>query len=170
MEIILGVPRNSEKKIVTANEAKELIAKWQQQGRKIVFTNGCFDILHKGHVQYLAAARKLGDALIIGLNSDASIKRLKGNLRPILPLEERAAILASLECVDLIVIFEEDDPGKLIATLKPKILVKGADWSENKIIGSDTIKALGGEVLTLPLVSGCSTTNVINTILERYGK
>jgi rfaE bifunctional protein nucleotidyltransferase chain/domain len=144
------------------------VARWRQVGRKVVFTNGCFDLLHQGHARYLAAARKLGDALVIGVNSDASVRRIKGEKRPILPEDERAELLASLECVDLVVLFEEDDPGELIKVLKPSILVKGADWPKEKVIGRETVEALGGEVLNIPLVEGRSTTSVIQTIKERF--
>jgi len=126
--------------------------------------------MHQGHVRYLYAARKLGDAMIVGLNSDESIRRLKGEKRPILPQAERAELLASLECVDLVVLFTEDDPGKLIAALKPRILVKGADWSKDKIIGRDVVVKHGGKVVTIPLVAGRSTSTIIETIRERYRK
>lgn len=169
MEVVVGLPRSPRSKIVTPAKAAAHIRRWKQTGRRAVFTNGCFDILHSGHARYLFSARKLGEALVVGVNGDDSIRRLKGPKRPILSQAERAELIASLECVDLVVIFHEDDPGKLIARLQPHILVKGADWAKKKIIGGDTVKKLGGKVLTVPLVKGRSTSNVIETILGRYG-
>ncbi|NTV53467.1 MAG: D-glycero-beta-D-manno-heptose 1-phosphate adenylyltransferase [Candidatus Firestonebacteria bacterium] len=154
--------------MVDWQEAAVRVARWTEVGRKVVFTNGCFDLLHQGHARYLAAARRLGDALVVGLNSDASVRRLKGEKRPLLPEDERAELIASLECVDLVVIFGEDDPGALIATLKPFYLVKGADWPKEKVIGRETVLALGGDVVSMPLVEGRSTTQVIEEILKKY--
>lgn len=170
MEVVVGLPRKPQSKIASRPEAVKRVKRWQQTGRRTVFTNGCFDILHQGHVRYLHAARKLGDALVVGINSDESIRRLKGEKRPILPQAERAELIASLECVDLVVVFPEDDPGKLIAALKPKILVKGADWSKDKIIGRDVVIKNGGRVVTVPLVEGRSTSSIIETVLQRYRK
>ncbi len=170
MEVILGVPRNPADKIVNRTEAAARVAKWTSQGRRTVFTNGCFDLLHQGHVHYLAAARRLGDALAVGINSDASVRRIKGPHRPILPEQERMELLASMECVDLVILFEEDDPGDLIAQLKPLVLVKGADWPKARIIGRETVEALHGQVVNIPLVEGHSTSKIIKTILDRYGK
>lgn len=150
-------------KIVTAAEAARRCA-----GRRCVFTNGCFDLLHAGHVRYLAAARSLGDLLVVGLNSDASVMRIKGPRRPINPQDQRAEVLAALACVDLVVIFDQDDPLRLIETIRPSILVKGADWAEANIIGADFVKAHGGRVETIALVPGASTTAIIETILERH--
>jgi D-beta-D-heptose 7-phosphate kinase/D-beta-D-heptose 1-phosphate adenosyltransferase len=150
-------------KIVTAAEAAARCA-----GRCSVFTNGCFDLLHAGHVRYLAAARSLGDLLVVGLNSDASVGRLKGPRRPITPQAQRAEVLAALASVDLVVIFDEDDPRRLIETIRPGVLVKGADWSEANIIGADFVKAHGGRVETIALVPGASTTAIIETILDRH--
>jgi rfaE bifunctional protein nucleotidyltransferase chain/domain len=150
-------------KIVTAAEAAARCT-----GRRSVFTNGCFDLLHAGHVRYLAAARALGDLLVVGLNSDASVGRIKGPRRPIQSQDRRAEVLAALACVDLVVIFEEDDPLRLIETIRPNILVKGADWSETNIIGADFVKAHGGRVETIAVVPGVSTTAIIEAILERH--
>jgi D-beta-D-heptose 7-phosphate kinase/D-beta-D-heptose 1-phosphate adenosyltransferase len=150
-------------KIVKAAEAAVRCA-----GRRSVFTNGCFDLLHAGHVRYLAAARSLGDLLVVGLNSDASVGRIKGPRRPINPQAQRAEVLAALACVDLVVIFDEDDPLRLIETIRPSILVKGADWAEADIVGADFIKAHGGRVETITLVPGASSSAMIQTILERY--
>jgi D-beta-D-heptose 7-phosphate kinase/D-beta-D-heptose 1-phosphate adenosyltransferase len=168
MEIVVGLPRDPRSKIVSREEAAALILRWNEVGRKTVFTNGCFDILHQGHARYLYAARRLGDALLVGVNSDVSVRRIKGEKRPILPQNERAELIASLECVDLVVLFEEDDPGALIAAVKPKVLVKGADWPKEKVIGRESVEADGGEVLTIPLVEGRSTTKIIAAILKNY--
>jgi len=129
-----------------------------------VFTNGCFDILHAGHVQYLEQAKKLGDILVVGLNSDASVRRLKGENRPINKQEDRALVLAALEFVDYIIIFEEDTPYELIKIVNPDVLVKGGDWKETDIIGADIVQAKGGTVLSLPLRPGLSTSKIIEEI------
>lgn len=129
---------------------------------KIVFTNGCFDIIHSGHIQYLYAAKQFGDKLVIGLNSDESVTRLKGNSRPINMETDRAIVLSALEMVDYVVIFDEDTPYNLIAAIKPEILVKGGDWAENEIVGADLVKANGGLVKSLTFKEGYSTTNIIN--------
>lgn len=136
--------------------------------QRIVFTNGCFDILHAGHVAYLEEARNLGDYLILGLNSDHSIARLKGSKRPIVPFADRAYLLSGLAAVDCVVGFEEDTPYDLIKQVAPHILVKGGDWKPEDIVGSDLVLAAGGEVRSLQLVQGRSTTNVVDTILTRY--
>lgn len=139
-------------------------------GKKVVFTNGCFDILHKGHVDYLQKARALGDFLCLGLNSDVSVKAIKGEKRPIVPQNERAFVLAGLACVDFVVLFDEPDPYNLIKLVKPDILVKGADWSKDKIIGADLVESYGGRVELMPLVEGKSSTNIIETVLKRYAQ
>lgn len=138
------------------------------EGQALVFTNGVFDILHRGHCDYLADARSLGDAMIVGLNSDASVRRIKGEKKPIVPEADRAAVLASLACVDYVVLFEEDTPQRLIATLLPDVLVKGGDYALDDIVGRGEVEAAGGRVLTIPLTEGRSSTNIIATILERY--
>ncbi len=132
--------------------------------KKIVFTNGCFDLLHIGHVRYLQEAKKQGDVLIVGVNSDASVRRLKGSQRPIQNESDRAEILAALGCVDYSVIFEEDTPINLIKTVKPNVLVKGGDWRPENIVGSDIVLAAGGQVISLTFVDGRSTTNIITKI------
>lgn len=137
-------------------------------GKKVVFTNGCFDILHAGHVDYLTKSKALGDVLIIGINSDSSIKRIKGELRPIISEQERAILVASLKAVDYVTLFDEDTPGELIDELIPDVLVKGADWSLDKIVGRDVVETNGGAVKTIEFVSGQSTSKIIQTILERY--
>ena len=141
----------------------------KSQGKKIVFTNGVFDLLHLGHVTYLREARKKGDCLVVGLNSDASVKRIKGPLKPLLPLAERAEMLLALDCVDYVTFFEEDDPYNIIQILKPDVLVKGGDWALDKIIGGDLVQSWGGKVMNIPVVPGRSTTNLIEMVVERYG-
>ena len=137
---------------------------WRNTSKKIVFTNGCFDILHRGHIDLLLQAANLGDVLIVGLNSDASIKRLKGNERPINNEYDRAFQLASLLCVDAVCLFTEDTPEKLIVTLRPDILAKGGDYVSHKIIGGDFVKSIGGSVEIIPFVDGYSTTSIIKKI------
>src|SRR5688572_21822406 len=133
-------------------------------GRRVVFTNGVFDILHPGHLRYLQQARALGDALIVGLNADASVRRNKGPQRPINDEQERAEILAALECVDCVVIFSEDTPAEIIKAIQPDILVKGADWAEDAIVGRDTVEARGGQVVRVPVEQGYSTTEIIRKV------
>ena len=133
-------------------------------GARIVFTNGCFDLLHPGHVRYLAAARALGDVLVVGLNDDASVRRLKGPGRPILGATERVEVLAALSAVDHLVLFADDTPRELIAALAPDVLVKGADWSSEEIVGRDLVLARGGRVERIPLVPGVSTSDIIRRI------
>ena len=132
--------------------------------KKIVFTNGCFDLLHKGHVTYLRQARKLGDRLIVGLNSDASVKRIKGPGRPVNGQKDRAEVLSELKCVDRVIIFYEDTPEKLIRKIRPDVLVKGGDWKKNKIVGADFVESYGGRVRTIPFVKGFSTTGILEKI------
>lgn len=144
------------------------LADRRRERQKVVFTNGCFDLLHPGHVGYLEAARRLGDLLVVGLNSDASIRRLKGNKRPIMPEAARARLLAGLAAVDFVVIFTEDTPYELIRRVEPDILVKGGDWQPETMVGRDLVEARGGRVLSLPLVENFSTSAIIKTILERY--
>jgi D-beta-D-heptose 7-phosphate kinase/D-beta-D-heptose 1-phosphate adenosyltransferase len=154
-------------KVVKAAELAAELAILRQRHR-IVFTNGCFDLLHPGHVSYLEAARRLGDLLVVGLNSDASIRRLKGAKRPILPETARARLLAGLAAVDFVVIFDEDTPYELIRRVEPDILVKGGDWEPEAIVGRDLVEARGGRVQNLPFVENFSTSSIISTILERY--
>jgi rfaE bifunctional protein nucleotidyltransferase chain/domain len=140
----------------------------QNQGKKVVFTNGVFDLLHLGHVTYLKAARQQGDLLVVALNSDESVRRIKGPLKPLLPLSERAEMLLALSCVDYTTFFEEDDPYNVVKILKPDVLVKGGDWAVDKIIGGDLVQSWGGKVINIPVVEGRSTTNLIELIKERY--
>jgi rfaE bifunctional protein nucleotidyltransferase chain/domain len=139
-----------------------------QEGRRVVFTNGCFDLLHPGHVRYLKQARLLGDALIVALNSDASVHKLKGELRPILKEWERAEVMAALACVDYVTIFSEETPRELIAQLLPDVLVKGGDWSLDTIIGREEVEAAGGTVESLSFIEGVSTTEIIERILASH--
>jgi D-beta-D-heptose 7-phosphate kinase/D-beta-D-heptose 1-phosphate adenosyltransferase len=138
-------------------------------GRRVVFTNGCFDLLHPGHIRYLQEARRLGDALIVALNSDRSVRELKGDKRPILDQNERSEVMAALGCVDYVTVFDESTPREIIAALLPDLLVKGGDWDIGRIVGRDEVEAAGGKVLSLPFVEGCSTSDVIERIVERFG-
>jgi len=155
-------------KIVSLGELTRIRAALARKGRTVVFTNGTFDILHRGHVEYLAAARKLGDVLIVGLNTDRSIRRIKGKHRPINPNADRAAVLAALASVDYVVFFDDDTPARLIDRLIPDVLVKGADWKPGNIVGADTVAAHGGRVRTIKLTRGRSTTSIINRVLQRH--
>ena len=156
-------------KVLNLNELIERIQILRGLNKMIVFTNGCFDILHTGHIQYLAAARSNGDVLIVGLNSDSSVTFIKGDKRPIVCQKQRAEVLASLWCVDYVTIFDEPDPYKLIYAIKPDFLVKGDDWTEDKIIGADIVKADGGRVIRVPVVPEISTSIIIQRIVDRYG-
>jgi len=155
-----------EHKIADWETASRLRCRARAEGLKVVFTNGVFDILHRGHVEYLQKARDMGDLLIVGLNSDASVKRIKGPERPINTQEDRSAVLSALACVDCVVVFEEDTPQKLIELLVPDVLVKGADWKVEDIVGSDVVLRNGGRVETVELVPGKSTTSLIRKITE----
>lgn len=156
-------------KILDSDSLNDQLIGLRQSGNRIVFTNGCFDILHAGHVRYLCEARSYGDILVVGLNSDRSIKMIKGEKRPIIPEEQRAEVLASLCCVDYVTLFHEPDPFKLIEKLIPDVLVKGADWPEDKIIGKDIVEGHGGKVVRVRMVSGVSTSDIIQKILKLYG-
>ncbi|MDM8549084.1 D-glycero-beta-D-manno-heptose 1-phosphate adenylyltransferase [Desulfobacterales bacterium HSG2] len=155
---------HTESKVVTLKSLLEKLRVIRETGFQIVFTNGCFDILHVGHVRYLTAARSQGDALIVGLNSDESVRTIKGEKRPIVCEAQRAEVLASLWCVDYVTIFNEPDPLKLIQSIKPDVLVKGADWPEDKIIGADFVKANGGRVERISVVPEISTSRIIKKI------
>ncbi len=156
-----------QQKIQTQEAISDTLAQWRAAGQRIVFTNGCFDLLHYGHLHYLAQARDLADRLVIGLNSAASVQRLKGPHRPINDELTRTHLLAALQMVDAVVVFEEDTPLELIRIVQPDILVKGGDWKPEQIVGSDLVLARGGQVLSLPFVEGYSTTNIEQKILER---
>ncbi len=154
--------------VKTLEAMKQLRLQFKQQNKKVVFTNGVFDLIHAGHVDYLSKAKLLGDVLIVGMNTDASVKRIKGDKRPILKQDERAFIISNLKPVDFVVFFDEDTPAKLIDELIPDILVKGADWSIDKIVGKETVEKNGGEVKTIEFVNDQSTSKIIDIIKNRY--
>lgn len=159
---------DSDSKIKHVDVLSAIISAEKGRGKRVVFTNGCFDLLHAGHVKYLQKARSLGDLLVLGLNSDASVRRLKGEKRPLIDEEERAHLLAALDCIDYVVLFDEDTPLELITALKPQILVKGGDYTVDGVVGKDVVEAYGGRVELVSFVDGKSTTNIIERILERY--
>ena len=154
--------------ITDIDEILKITRNAKRNKQKIVFTNGCFDIIHSGHCKYLNEAKKIGDILIVGLNSDASIKRIKGETRPINDENNRAFVLTSLRSVDYVVLFDEDTPYNLINTIVPNVLVKGSDYDVKDIVGADIVIQNGGEVITIPLVVGLSTTNIISKIQNKY--
>lgn len=153
-------------KIKNLRELKRIISSLKAKGKRIVFTNGCFDLLHYGHVKYLESAKRKGDILIVAINCDVSVKRIKGNKRPIINEKDRTKIVAALESVDYVVLFKEDAPFKIIKLLKPDILIKGADWDKKGIVGRDFVLSYGGRVSTINLVKGRSTTNLIKKIAK----
>lgn len=159
--------RAPSEKILSRSAMRAERDRLQREGRSLVFTNGAFDILHAGHVTYLNFARAQGDALVVGLNSDASVKRYKGDKRPVNPQDDRALVLAGLECVDYVVVFDEDEPKELIGEIIPQVLVKGADWA-HYVSGRDIVEAHGGKVVLADMVAGRSTSNAIQRILEVY--
>ncbi|MGA1875181.1 MAG: D-glycero-beta-D-manno-heptose 1-phosphate adenylyltransferase [bacterium] len=160
----------TSKKVQPIGNIESIVTGYRQRGQTIVFTNGCFDLLHVGHARYLQQARSYGDYLVVGVNSDRSVKTLKGEMRPVVNQDYRAELLAALESVSLVVIFDELDPLRLISLVKPDILVKGADWGSEHIIGREFVEQNGGQVIRLPLVPEMSTTHIINTILDRFGQ
>ena len=155
-------------KIKKIKPLQDILGRLKARGKRIVFTNGCFDILHVGHIQYLRRAKKLGDVLVIGLNTDRSVRKIKGAPRPVVSEKERAEILAALECVDFVTLFDESDPFRLIQILKPHVLVKGADWPKNQIIGRQIVEEYGGRVVRIPLIPGASSTGIIEKIIRAY--
>lgn len=155
-------------KIKNWEELKGLVYKAKASGEKVAFTNGCFDLIHVGHTRYLQEAKKYGDIFIVAINSDSSVRALKGNSRPIITEDQRAEVLASLECVDYVTIFSELDPLKLITYLEPDFLVKGGDWAEDSIIGKDVVEAQGGRVIRVSVVEGAATTNIVQRIIDRH--
>ena len=154
--------------IKTLKEIKEIRPQLKDQNKKVVFTNGCFDLIHAGHVDYLSKAKALGDVMIVGLNSDSSVMRIKGSKRPILNETERGFIISNLKPVDYVVLFDEDTPKLLIEELLPDILVKGADWEIENIVGKDVVIANGGEVKTIDFVNDQSTSKIIQIIVDRF--
>jgi len=151
-------------------EIKSIRAALKADNKKVVFTNGCFDIIHAGHIDYLNKAKALGDILIVGLNTDDSVKKIKGDKRPILNQDERAEIISTLKPVDYVVLFDEDTPAELINELVPDILIKGADWKIDEIVGGEKVLANGGEVKTIEFVNDQSTSKIIDLITSRYSK
>ena len=149
---------------MTRAEAVAFVTRLRRDGKTIVFTNGVFDLLHPGHVRYLQQARGLGDALIVGVNSDASVRAIKGPLRPVTNEQERAEVIAALACVDAAVVFDEDTPHAIIAAIQPDVLVKGADWAADAIVGRDVVEARGGRVVRMPIETGYSTTAILERI------
>ena len=160
----MKIDRPGVARVLTEGQAAAFAADARSAGRRIVFTNGVFDLLHPGHVRYLQEARALGDLLIVGLNADESVRRNKGPGRPITPQNERAEVLAALSSVDAVVVFPEDTPADIIRLVQPDILVKGADWPADQIVGRDTVEARGGRVVLLPVAEGHSTTSIVERI------
>ena len=159
---------NVQSKIITAEKLAPRLDEARKSGKKVVFTNGCFDILHVGHVRYLAAAGAKGELLVVGLNTDASVRLIKGDKRPVVHQSHRAEVLASLGCVDYVVLFDAPQPLELIQTLKPDVLVKGADWTQETIVGGDFVKSNGGRVVRISLVPDISTSRIIAKILKLH--
>ena len=157
-------------KIISLNRLKSKIRRLKQNGWRIVFTNGCFDILHYGHVKYLQDARRKGDCLVVAVNSDSSVKKIKARNRPVIPQSDRLKTVAALSGVDFVVLFNEDNPLRLIKALKPDVLIKGADWDKKKIIGAEFVTGYGGKVLTVNLVKGRSTSAIIEKIVRDFSK
>ena len=151
-------------KIMNLGELLKNVSLHKKEGRKIVFTNGCYDIIHVGHIRCLQEGKRLGDILVVALNSDRSVRSLKGNPRPFIPQEERAEMMSALECVDYVIIFDQENPLELINAIEPDILVKGGDWGLDTIVGRDVVESYVGKVFALPLVPGISTTRIINSI------
>ena len=156
-------------RVLAADEAVRWRADLRARGHSVVFTNGVFDLLHAGHVDLLERARALGDALVVGLNTDASTKRLNGERRPLLPEADRARVLAALAVVDAVVLFDEDTPAELVRRLEPDVLVKGADYAEDQIVGKEIVESRGGRVVRVPLVEGRSTRAILEEIVRRHG-
>jgi len=161
-------PRGLKTKLKSLGIIKNEIKALQQQGKKIVFTNGCFDILHAGHVDIFHQARNLGDVLVVAVNSDISIKKIKGEKRPVVPQAQRMQVLAALEAIDYVVIFDEENPFEIIKEIQPDILVKGGDWPVETIVGRELVEKKGGKVLSIPLMEGISTTNIIEEVKKRF--
>ena len=159
---------NTQSKITKLEDLKRKVAQQRRKGKKIAFTNGCFDLLHLGHVSYLQEAKKANRILIVGLNSDQSIRKIKGPKRPIVGEKERAPVLAALACVDFVIIFREETPEKLIKNLRPDILIKGADWKGKNVVGGEFIQSYGGKVEYIKYIPQCSTTNMIEKIRANY--
>ena len=153
-------------KIYSKEKLAERLDRHRNRGESIVFTNGCFDILHVGHTRYLREAKKMGDVLVVALNSDSSVRAIKGEQRPLVPENERADVVASLESVDYVTVFDQSTPLELIEYLKPDILVKGGDWAEKDVIGRESVRRRGGKVVIIPEIEGVSTTNIIEKVIS----
>jgi rfaE bifunctional protein nucleotidyltransferase chain/domain len=158
--------RDYKSKIRTVRQLRPILSRLQRRGRRIVFTNGCFDLLHIGHLRYLQRARGFGDRLVVAINSDASVRKIKGPRRPLLPEAERAEVLAALTCVDYVTIFNQPDPLAIVRALRPDVLIKGSDWGTNRIIGREIVEGRGGRVRRVPLVKGVSTSRLIEKIIR----
>lgn len=156
-----------ERKLKSLSELKKIASQAKKEGKKIVFTNGCFDLLHRGHLHLLREAKKMGDLLVVAINSDRSAKSIKGPDRPILPQSERAELIAALEMVDYVTLFDEPDPHALIKELRPDVLVKGGDWAKDKIVGSEIVEGDGGRVAVIPYIEGYSTTQTIERMRKK---
>ena len=161
--------RPARRKIVTTHALQAAVRSAKRRGRRVVFTNGCFDLLHVGHIRYLEQAKRLGDLLIVAVNTDRSVRRIKGPHRPVVPQAQRAEVVAALGCVDYVVLFSTATPLPLIARIRPDILVKGGDWSVERIVGKAEVEASGGRVRTIPLTPGSSTTRLIQKIRSMRG-
>ncbi|OIP89490.1 MAG: glycerol-3-phosphate cytidylyltransferase [Syntrophaceae bacterium CG2_30_49_12] len=157
-------------KIYSREKLKEELDRLRKEGKKTIFTNGCFDILHVGHARYLQEAKKIGDILVVAINSDSSVRAIKGEKRPIIPEDERAEMVASLGSVDYVTIFHESTPLELIEYLQPHVIVKGGDWTEEKVVGRESVKKLGGTVVIVPEIRGASTSGIIEKITKIYSK
>ncbi len=158
----------TRKQILSRPALLRRVTQWRRAGRRIVFTNGCFDLLHAGHVQALEQARSLGDVLIVALNTDRSVRRIKGPTRPLVPQRQRARVIAALACVDAVVFFDDATPRRLIERIVPDVLAKGGDWTANAIVGGNVVRAHGGRVVRLRYVPGCSTTALVHRIRRRH--
>jgi rfaE bifunctional protein nucleotidyltransferase chain/domain len=156
-------------KLKSLEEIKAIVVEARNNRKKVAFTNGCFDLLHRGHVHVLRQARACGDVLIVGVNSDESVKQIKGSTRPVLPESDRCELLGAMEMVDFVILFNESDPYDLIAAIQPDVLVKGGDWNSEKIIGADLVEEAGGSVVVVPYIKGFSTTEIIERIRNSDG-
>lgn len=160
----------SRKKIKSAEALRRVRARLRREGKTVVFTNGCFDLLHKGHIRLFRKAKSLGDVLIVGLNTDASVRRLKGPGRPILPLRERQEVLAAISDIDYVTSFPEATPRRIIAEILPDVLVKGGDWGPDRVVGREEVEAAGGRVVIVPYLKGRSSTSIIRKVRRSFGK
>ena len=157
-------------RVVSVRELAPILARARRRGWRIAFTNGCFDLLHAGHVQYLDRVKRLADLLVVGLNSDASVRRVKGPGRPLVPARDRARVLAGLRAVDYVTMFSEETPQRVIQAIQPDLLAKGADWGAREIVGAERVRQEGGRVVRIPYLAGRSTSRLIATIVQRYGR